>query len=566
MILEPSSLGDQLMTRVLTPSRYVLCMLVLGFMACTGDAALNRALDTITADDLIPDIQILASDEFEGRSPSSPGEERTINFLQTEFEKLGLEPGNGDSFFQEVPLVAITADPNAALTVGGKGERSGFSYGDEFMAWTKRVVASASISSSELVFVGYGVVAPEYEWNDYEGLDVRGKTVVVLVNDPGFATKDEALFNGNAMTYYGRWTYKFEEAARQGAAGAFIVHETEPAAYPWGVVQSSWSGKQFGLVAEDDNMSRAAIEGWWTVETARRVFAQAGFNYDSLKTLAAQRGFESMPMGLVASLTLQNTIERSTSNNVLALLPGTDRSDETFVYMAHWDHFGRDTTIEGDQIYNGAVDNATGTAALIELAEAFLALELRPARSILFMAVTAEERGLLGSQYYGENPVYPLDKTVAALNMDALNVLGRMNDISVVGYGNSELDDYLTEAAAEQGRTVRPDPHPEHGSYYRSDHFNFAKVGVPALYPGSGVDHVERGEEWTEERNDEYLANQYHKPTDEFSADWDLSGMIDDLRLCFTIGYRIANEATFPNWREGTEFKAVRDAMMGTGR
>ncbi len=540
----------------------LLATLLLAATACGGDAALEAALGTISADDLLADVQTLSSDEFGGRAPASPGEEETINFLRVEFEKLGLAPGNGSSFFQEVPLVQMTADPGATLVVRGDGSRSSFGYGDEYIAWTKRVVQSAAISSSELVFVGYGIVAPEYDWNDYDGLDVAGKTVVVLVNDPGFATQDAALFNGNAMTYYGRWTYKYEEAARQGAAGAFIVHETEPAAYPWAVVEGSWSGPQFALVAEDDNMSRVAVEGWWTLETARSIFAQAGVDYDSLKALATRSDFNAVPLGLRASLTLQNEIARSTSRNVLAVLPGTDRTDEYFVYMAHWDHFGTDPSLEGDQIFNGALDNATGTAALIELAEAFVSLETRPSRSIMFLAVTAEEFGLLGSAHYAQNPTHPLDETVAALNMDGLNILGRMNDISVVGYGNSELDAYLEEAAARQGRVVRPDPEPEAGYYYRSDHFNFAKVGVPALYPGSGVDHVEHGEGWAKEKRDEYTAQHYHKPSDEYRPDWDLSGAIDDLRLFFEVGYRIANESTFPNWRDGTEFKAVRDAMM----
>ncbi|MEJ2237654.1 MAG: M28 family metallopeptidase [Gemmatimonadales bacterium] len=541
---------------------YILFGSLLALGACGGDRYLDAAAATITVDDLTSDIQVLASDEFEGRGPSSPGEEKTINYLQTEFEKLGLEPGNGDSYFQEVPLVSITADPNTSLLVQGGSGAHRFSYGDEVMVWTKRVVGRAAIANSDVVFVGYGIVAPEYDWNDYDGLDVRGKTVVMLVNDPGYATQDEALFNGNAMTYYGRWTYKFEEAARQGAAGALIVHETEPAAYPWGTVQGSWSGPQFGLVAEDNNMSRVAVEGWLSLETATTIFDQAGLSLDSLETLAVQRGFKAVPLGLRASLSLRNTIQQSTSHNVVAVLPGSERPDEYFVYMAHWDHFGTDSSLEGDQIYNGALDNATGTAALIELAEAFTSLEPEPARSIVFLAVTAEEQGLLGSAYYGANPIFPPEKTVAALNIDGLNILGPMNDVTIVGYGNSELDDYLAEAAADQHRVVIPDPEPEAGYYYRSDHFNFAKVGIPALYPNEGTDHVEHGKEWSQEKRDEYRALHYHKPSDEYRSDWDLTGAIDDLQLYFAVGYRIASESTFPNWREGTEFKALRDSMM----
>ena len=543
--------------------KWLIPFIALAMAACGGDAQLDAALDTMNADDLAADVQVLASDEFEGRGPSSPGEDKTVNFLEAEFRKLGLEPGNGDSFFQEVPLVSITADPSATLTVRGNGAANLFDYGNEIMVWTKRAVGNTSVINSPLVFVGYGIVAPEYGWNDYEGVDARGKTVVMLVNDPGYATKDTTLFNGNTMTYYGRWTYKFEEAARQGAAGALIVHETEPAAYPWGTVQGSWSGPQFSLLAEDNNISRVAVEGWVTLETAQTMFRQADLNFDLVKTLASQQGFKAVPIGLTSSITLRNSIEQSTSRNVIARMPGSERPDEHLVYMAHWDHFGIDRSLEGDQIYNGALDNATGTAGLLELAEAFMSLEQRPARSILFIAVTAEEQGLLGSTYYGSNPIYPLDKTVAAINMDAMNILGSMNDVIVVGLGNSELDDYLADAAKYQHRVLVPDAEPQAGYYYRSDHFSFAKVGVPALYAGEGTDHVEHGKDWTQERRDEYLAQNYHKPSDEYSEDWDLSGAIDDLRLYFRIGYRLANESTFPNWSEGTEFRATRDAMMG---
>ncbi len=530
----------------------------------TGDAALNAALQTIQADDLADDIRILSSDEFEGRGPSSPGEEKTIEFLRAEFQKIGLEPGNGDSYYQEVPLVSITADPDATLKIsGGTGEQS-FAYGPQVMAWTKRVVEKASISDSEMVFVGYGIVAPEYGWDDYAGIDVKGKTVVLLVNDPGFATQDEALFNGNTMTYYGRWTYKYEEAARQGAAGALIVHETVPAAYPWAVVEGSWSGQQFGLVPEDDNMSRVAIEGWMTLETATAVFRQAGLEYESLRDSASVQGFRPMAMGLNASLALNNTLSRSTSRNVLATLPGTDRADEYIIYMAHWDHLGKDDSLEGDGIYNGALDNATGIANLLELAEAFLSLDERPRRSLVFLATTAEEQGLLGSAYYAANPVYPPAQTVAAINMDGANIWGPMNDVTVVGLGMSELDDYITDAAHAQGRTVRPDPEGEKGMYYRSDHFELAKVGIPALYTHSGIEHREHGKEWSMAQREEYTSERYHKPSDEFDEDWDLSGAVDDVRLFFRIGYRLAGEETFPNWREGTEFRAMRDTMIAS--
>lgn len=533
------------------------------FLGCAGDDAdLRNALESINAEDLSADIQVLASDEFEGRGPSSAGEEKTINFLKEEFQKLGLQPGNGDSYFQEVPLVSITVNSDSKLMIKGNGQTSIFSYSDDYMAWTKRVVGKAAIKNSEMIFVGYGTVAPEYDWNDYEGVDVRGKTVVMLVNDPGFATQDDTLFKGNSMTYYGRWTYKYEEAARQGAAGAFIIHETEPASYPWEVVTGSWSGAQFDLLSDDNNMSRCAIEGWVTIESARAIFEQAGLGLDTLKKDAKTREFKAVPMNLNASLELHNDIKHSRSNNVIAVVPGHERADEYIFYMAHWDHFGKNEELEGDKIYNGAFDNATGTAGLLEIAEAFTQLENGPARSIAFLAVTAEEQGLLGSKYYGKNPIYPRNKTVAAINMDGLNVYGKMNDITVIGYGNSELDGYVEAAAKKQNRVVRPDPNAEKGYFYRSDHFSFAREGIPSLYCDNGVDHVEHGPAWTQEQMDRYTAENYHKPTDEFDPNWDLSGAIDDLRLLFRVGHRLSVESTFPNWRAGTEFKARRDADM----
>lgn len=547
--------------------KLIMLTLLLGLIsyACNKrNEDLENALQTLNAEDLSQDVAVLASDEFEGRAPSSRGEELTTNFLKEEFQKLGLQPGNRASYFQEVPLVAITVSSEPILKIKRGNNPAEYQYGDDFMAWTKRVVGRSSLDNSEMIFVGYGVVAPEYDWNDYEGLDVRGKTVVMLVNDPGFAMQDKALFNGNAMTYYGRWTYKFEEAARQGAAGAFIIHEKKPAGYPWQVVRGSWSGKQFDLLSSDNNMSRCAVEGWFTNDMANQVFAVAGQNLDSLKNAAATRGFEALPLGVNVSVTLENNIEHSRSNNVIAVLPGTDLKDEYIFYMAHWDHFGLDPNLEGDKIYNGALDNATGTAALLELAQAFTKLERPPSRSIAFLAVTAEEQGLLGSKYYASNPIYPTTKTVAAINIDGLNIFGKMKDITVVGYGNSDLDDYVEAAAEEQGRVVNPDPEPEKGYFYRSDHFSFAKVGIPALYTDPGIDQIEHGKEWTLQQKEKYTEENYHKPSDEFNPNWDLSGAVQDLRLLFRVGYRLSMESTFPNWKEGTEFKAKRDAEMET--
>ena len=542
-----------------------LVLLLIATACATEDARIDNALATITVDDITADIQILSSDAFEGRGPSSAGEEKTIAFLRDEFEGMGLEPGNGDSWFQEVPLVSLTADPDMTLSIRRRGSVSQYDYAEGFIAWTTRVVDAVDLEDSEMVFVGYGIVAPEYGWNDYEGLDVAGKTVVMLVNDPGYATEDPAAFNGRSMTYYGRWTYKYEEAARQGAAAALIVHETGPAGYGWVTVANSWSGPQFDLVRPDDNMSRIKVEGWIHIDAAPGIFEMAGLDYEELKAAAAQPGFEPVPMGLTASVAISNTIDRSTSNNVLALLPGSGSADEYVIYMAHWDHLGLDPSLEGDQVYNGALDNATGTAGLLELAEAFTSLDPRPSRSILFAAVTAEEQGLLGSAHYAVNPVHPLEKTVAAINMDGANIYGRTTDIVVVGYGNSELDDLLAEAAMTQNRHLVPDPDAEKGYYYRSDHFELAKEGVPALYTDSGDENVEFGAEYTRQKKDEYIEQRYHMVTDEYSDDWDLTGAVDDLQLFFLVGYKIASGSSWPNWKEGTEFKAIRDAMMSGG-
>lgn len=527
---------------------------------------MKAALDSFTAQALSEDTKILASDEFEGRGPASKGEEKTIAFLQQEFTTIGLQPGNVASFFQDIPLVEITGAPGAKLEVKSKKKALSFAAGEECAVRTQRVAETISLADSDMIFAGYGIVAPEWNWNDYAGLDVKGKTVVVLVNDPGFATEDPELFNGRAMTYYGRWVYKYEEAARQGAAGIFIVHETAPAAYGWNVVQTGWSGPRFNLLSPDNNMSKCAVEGWLHLDAARKVFEAAGLKYDELKAAAAKRGFKAVPMGLKAGLILHNAVRNVTSKNVIALLPGSQAPDECVIYMAHWDHFGLNPALAGDQIFNGAVDNATGTAALLELAKAFKAMGRAPRRSIVFLAVTGEEQGLIGSAYYAEHPIFPVTKTVAAINIDAMNTYGKMKDITVIGYGMSELDAYIEEAAKEQGRTVNPDPTPEHGSYFRSDHFPFAKQGIPAVYPAAGTDSVEHGKQWTLALRAKFLAEKYHKTTDEFDPNWDLSGAVDDLRLLFKVGHKLAQESTFPNWKEGTSYKAKRDADMKTAK
>ncbi len=528
-----------------------------------GEEVLEAALATITEESLREHIRILASDEFEGRAPSTRGEELTIQYLTEQFSAIGLEPGGVDgTWVQEVPLVSMTADPDMTLTVADDDATQSFAYHTDFVAWTPRVVESIALEESELVFLGYGTVAPEYQWDDYAGVDVAGKTVVVLVNDPGFATQDPDLFRGNAMTYYGRWTYKFEEGARQRAAGVLIVHETAPAAYGWATVQNSWTGPQFDLVTADDNMGRVMAEGWITVETARAIFAQAGMDFDELKAKATTRDFEAVPLGLTASLSISNDIERSTSRNFLAKIPGTTRPDEVLIYMGHWDHFGMDPTLEENQIYNGAVDNASGVATLIKMAEAFKTLDRGPERTVVFWATTAEEQGLLGSGYYAENPVYPLNKTVAAINIDGLPIFGATHDYVIVGYGNSELDEYAIRANQLIDRVVKPNPNPERGSFFRSDHFPLAKKGVPAHYAGAGYDNIEHGEEWGRAQVEAWIADHYHQVTDEYCEDWDLGGAMQDISVWFRMGVELAYSNAWPRWHEGTEFKAARDAMM----
>ena len=543
-----------------------LSVLFLGLAACRSDsgpgAVPEAALAAIDSADLMSHIRILASDSFEGRAPGSRGEEKTVAYLEAEFRKLGLSPGNpAGTFIQNVPLVGITPLGSPRLVFEGAGQRRILAWRDDFVAWTKHVAEEASITRSDLVFVGYGIEAPEFQWDDYQGQDLAGKTLVMLVNDPPLA--DTTQFGGNAMTYYGRWTYKYEQGMKHRAAGVLIVHETGPAGYPFVVVQGK-TGEQFDLVTPDRNLGRSAIEGWITLDQARALFAMAGQDFDSLKARAATREFRPVPLGASASLTIRNRLRTLDSRNVVARLEGSDSAlrNEYIVYTAHWDHFGIGTPVEGDSIYNGALDNATGTAGLLTLARAFAALPEPPRRSILFLAVTAEEQGLLGSQYYAINPLYPLARTLANINMDGLNTGGKTLDIVVIGLGASELDDYAREAAAGQGRILKPDPEPEKGFYYRSDHFNFAKLGVPAFYSDEGTEFIGKPADFGMKKREYYTANDYHKPSDEVKPDWDLSGAVEDLRLYLVMGYRIAQAGRFPEWRPGNEFRAVREASL----
>lgn len=539
----------------------------------------KSAWKSISAHRLLDDIRTLSSDRFAGRAPATPGEQLTVDFIESRFKALGLAPGNPDgTYVQNVPLVGIKADPSAELVfskIGSSDAASGepgslhLRYGPDFMAWTKRVEPQVSMDAP-MVFVGYGVQAPEYHWDDYKGVDVRGKVLVMLINDPQIpdphdpSKLDPDMFKGRAMTYYGRWTYKFEIAAAKGAAGALIVHETGPAGYPWAVVEGSNTGEQFSLLSADQGRSRAAIEGWITTEKAKELFSAAGLDFDALHKAAIRRDFRPVPLGMTAALTLHNTIREIQSHNVIAKLDGSDAKlrHQCVIYTAHWDHLGIGPPVNGDDIYHGALDNASGVSGLLEIARAFTRVNPRPRRSILFLSVTAEEKGLLGSEYYAEHPLYPLKDTLAEINMDGLNVLGRTRDVTVIGLGNSQLDDYIREVAAEQGRKLRPDPEPEKGYYFRSDHFSFAKQGVPALDPDSGIDFIGKPEGWGLQKLDEFTANDYHKPSDKIKPDWDLSGAVEDLEMLFSVGYRVADANKFPAWSPDSEFRAKREAML----
>lgn len=550
------------MTRILTA---LSAALVFSTALANAEQTTVDAVDAQIQRDLHYHIAELAADAYEGREPGTPGEEKTIAWLQKHFAELGAQPGNRGSWVQEVPITAVTSTPDAVLAIRGPGFSADLAYGSEMMVATQQQVASTGIENSELVFVGYGINAPERGWNDYADVDVAGKTVVVLINDPGFATQDPDLFNGNAMTYYGRWDYKYAEAARQGAAGALIVHETAAAAYPWEVVRNSWSGANIGLTAQNRHRDKLAVEGWLPLSQAETLFAAAGLDYHASKQAAQQAGFKAQPLaGFSASVELQNTLADSLSRNVAALIPGAAHPDEVIIYTAHWDHLGVRPDEEGDNIYNGASDNASGVAGLLAIARQLLAEEKPPERSILFLAVTAEESGLLGSKFYSENPIFPAAKTVANFNMDniAAGNLGRTRDVAVVGYGNSELENYLARAAEAQGRVVVQEPYPEKGSYYRSDHFSLAQVGIPALYLTNATDSVEHGKAWGDQRLKDYTANHYHKPSDEYDSAWDLSGAAQEVVLLLQMGRELAGNRDFPNWHEGVEFKRARDASL----
>ncbi len=535
--------------------KYFPFVILLFAFACSAPEAEIKPF----GDNIEEDIKIISSDEFEGRAPASRGGRKTVDYLVSRFTEIGLKPANNGSYLQPVPLMEVTGSDFSDLVISGNGTEISLNYLDDMVVGTYRLEESVVLENSELVFAGYGIVAPEYDWNDYEGIDVEGKTVVLLVNDPGFATGDDSMFTGNAMTYYGRWTYKFEEAARQGAAGALIIHQTEPASYGWDVVRNSWSGTQYGVVSEGENQ-RLLAEGWIHLDPAREIFELAGIDFGEALESAHQQGFRPQSMGLTATVSFNNEFGFSDCNNVIGYIEGTSYPDETFIYMGHWDHLGMVETESGIDIYNGAVDNATGIAGLMAIAERFMSDAEKPERSIVFMAVTAEESGLLGSRYYSENPLFPIETTVAGINMDALNVYGPTNDIVAVGYGFSELDEYMKRHASLQGRVVKPNPYPERGYYYRSDHFNMAKQGVPMIYADGGSDFIGRDEEYAKMVAEDY-AGRYHRPDDIVHDLWNYDGIHQDLWFFYNIGKELANNDDFPNWSPDSEFRAARDAF-----
>jgi Zn-dependent M28 family amino/carboxypeptidase len=525
-----------------------------------GSSATNtdEGLSVLNKDSLAAHIQVLASDSFQGRRPFTIGETRTVDYLSRSFAALGLEPGNGSTYTQDVPMVEISPVGTPTMKIQGPKGSLDLKSMNDFVIWTERPDTSITLAKTDVVFAGFGIVAPEYNWNDYAGLDVKGKTVLVMVNDPGYY--DSTLFKGHTMTYYGRWTYKYEEAARQGAAACLIIHNTGAASYPFQVVQSSNGGVKLHLDTRGNSGYQLALQGWITEETGKKLLAAAGRD-SSLLAAAKQKGFRPQMLDLKLSAALKVKEVYNRSHNVVAKITGTKRPDEYVIYSAHWDHLGIGQPDEkGDSIYNGAADNASGTAALLEIARAFKSLPEKPERTVVFLAVTAEEQGLLGSAYYAQHPTYPLARTVANLNIDVLNTYGPTRDITYSGKGQSDLEDLLADEAKAKGRYIAPEDHPEAGHYFRSDHFNFARAGVPSLTADGGVDDVSKGKEYGKQKHDQYTAQHYHQPSDEYDAKtWDLTGGLQDVGLVYLIGKKLAFGSSWPQWKAGSEFKAIRD-------
>ena len=549
--------------------KYVFYLLLSAaiFSACTNKPTYDPqdGLNTFTEAGFAAHLKKLSSDELMGRMPFTEGETRTLAYLEDEIKKLGLEPGNGTSYQQEVPMVEITTQTDSIMYVTATKSKLKLSGLKDYVIWTPRAdQETINLENEELVFAGFGVVAPEYNWNDYAGLDVKGKIVLVIVNDPGFGMGDSTFFKGNTMTYYGRWTYKFEEAARQGAKGCIVIHDDVPAGYGFWVVQNSWNTSKLYLDTRGKDQYVCPAVGWVSQPAAKKLFEAGGLNYAEAISRAHKQGFKPELMNVKLSLSMNVKTKYDKSYNLVSKITGSTQPDEYVLYSAHWDHLGIGKPDEtGDSIYNGALDNASGAAGQLEIAKAFLSLNKKPARTVVFLWVTAEEQGLLGSSYYAQNPVYPKEKTVANINIDGVNSYGKNKDIVLVGMGQSDLEDYLSEEARRVGRYVAPEPNPVAGYYFRSDHFSFAKVGIPAMFTNDGVDNVEKGADYGRQVQGEFISKYYHKPSDEYdSSRWKLDGSIDDLKLLFNVGKKISMESTWPQWKSSSEFKSIRDAYM----
>jgi len=530
---------------------------------------LQPALEAITPDGLLAHIKILASDEFEGRAPGTKGGELSVKYITDQFKQIGLKPGNPDgTYTQEVPLAGIKSEPRMSFITSDK--TTDLKYPDDFVASSARLQPDIKIDKSDVIFVGYGIVAPEYGWDDYKGVDVRGKTILILISDPPIpdpkdpSKLNDKIFKGKAMTYYGRWTYKYEIAAQKGATAAIIIHETGPAAYPWQVVRSSWGKENFELDNPNKNMDAVSARSWITLDLAKKLIADCGKDFDALKKSAIAKDFRPVAMNANANIDIKQQIRAFKSHNVIGKLEGDDPKlrDEYVIYTAHWDHLGRHPELQGDQIFNGAIDNASGVASVIELAGAFTKLNPPPKRSVLFMATTAEEAGLLGAKFYAGHPLYPLEETLADINIDGMNPWGKTHDLEDLTNRSSTLDDLLGEAAARQGRVMKPNTEAERGGFYRVDSFEFAKAGVPVLHAARGIEIIGKPPEYGKQKRDEFVAKHYHQPSDEVDPTWDLSGAVQDIQLLFEVGYQVSNGDKFPEWKSGSEFRAKRDAML----
>lgn len=540
----------------------IFIVIIISFLSFSCSDYKN-AESTINVEDMTRIVSEFASDEFQGRKPFTQGEEKAVAFLEREYKRIGLEHIDNGSYIQEVPMVEVIDVPDERMKINLRNAAIELKYKDDFVAFSKHLVDEIKIKNSSLIFAGYGIVAPEYNWNDYEGINVKGKTVVVLVNDPGFGTDNKDFFKGNEMTYYGRWTYKYEEAARQGAKGVLIIHETKSAGYAWSVVLNGAIQPKLYLQTEDNNMSMCALEGWLTLNAANELFSLAGYDLSELKEKAKKPGFKAINIRSRLNINIHSTHKFATSKNLIGILPGKDRADEVIIYSAHWDHLGIGPVVNGDSIYNGAVDNGTSISWMLEIAEAFANLKKQQSRTIMFLAPTSEEQGLLGSKYYTEHPLFPLNKTVANINNDLMLPYGANKDVMITGYGQSELENYVAKFAKKYDRYIMPDPNPQTGMYYRADHFSFARVGVPALFARGNCDSREHGKEWSLRKETEWIKSYYHKQTDQYNPEtWNFEGIVEDAQLFFRIGYELSNETTFPKWKTGSEFKNIREKYM----